>query len=352
MRLPWNVGISRHGIGLGSTNRQATIAASGQVKGAAEKAAKPSGPSLPKGRPAAPSEQQQTVSMASHAIDVAGRFHETGAPPSASVLASLHAKTSLWSKPPRRQAPRPMRRFDTLAALLRTCPNEDEMARIRTDFNIYFDQRTAQPWTCTEGGTESSAMLTVYNIFRFMYSLDFDAPMPIIGATNLYEWLRSLNISYHFRWPTPDDGYNWGDGDLVTINSDGMAAPYLRTAWMPESGSGLWSFASILLHEAHHTDPGGAARHVRCGPDAVGVLGHDPTLAYGGSYGLGYWYMMWLADHLPVAEDPDRSPLLGPARFLPDAAIASARATAQYMRGADGAFCDERDAAMRSTISA
>jgi len=279
---------------------------------------------------------EQTIAK----IDAHGIFHETMPSPASP---NLRARSRMLQKPTVATL-RPMRRFNTLAELLRTCPSADEMARIRNDFNIYFDDRTPLAWTCTEGGNESSAMLTVYNVFRYLYSLEFDAPMPPIGVTNLYNWLKSLNLNWYFRWPTPDDSYNHAAGQDVVINSDSMADPWTRSAWLPESGAGLWAFAQILLHEARHTDPGGAKGHVYCAAAeqaAEGTLAHDISLSYGGAYAVGYWYWKWISNHLPNVVDPSRSPLASPAKFLPDEAMSAANGYADFMRSVNGAFCDE-----------
>ena len=176
------------------------------------------------------------------------------------------------------------------------------MAAIRRDFNISFDARIDAPWSCQTDGTESSAMLTVYNAFRAMRLIEFDAPIPVLNATNLYEWLYSLNLSnIHFTY-----GEMWSYAGRGSISPRGevLDSPEFRKWIDPRSGIGLVDVVLLIVHESIH-----ANSHGNPNAAADGTIGHpcsndpsidnvhDPSIEYGGAWAAQYWTARWFAEH-------------------------------------------------------
>ena len=180
--------------------------------------------------------------------------------------------------------------------VVRICPTRAERSRIRRDFNITFDSTVPRsvmgPWSCTPGGAESSVMLTVYNLFRLMRYIHFDAPMPLIGTTNLYSWLKRLRL----RYTVTSREHNSAGDEFILFRWQAFSESSMRYWVNSRSGVGLRDLIALVLHEARHTDPGGDKRH-NCTVGASGSGPHDSSLGYGGAWGLQYWYYVWLAEH-------------------------------------------------------
>lgn len=186
--------------------------------------------------------------------------------------------------------------------LLARCPTTETMAAIRRDFNISFDARLSAPWSCSTDGRESSAMLTVYNAFRAMRLIEFDAPMPVLNTTNLYAWLYSLDLTnIHFTV-----GEEWSHAERGTLNLRGelLDSPELRQWVDPRSAIGLANIVLLIVHEARHANaagspnanPDGTIGHV-CSRDPSIENVHDPSIAYGGAWAAQYWTSRWFAEH-------------------------------------------------------
>lgn len=185
-------------------------------------------------------------------------------------------------------------RILTVDELLRTCPTPEEQFRIRQDFNISFDASVPESAVtaahCTYGGSESNIMLSVYNAFRLMRLINFDRPLPLIGATNLYQWLRDLQLVYRVK----EVEHNCAGYNRMYLRWQALAAPRMRYWADPVEGCGIRDLIALILHEARHTNPGGAKRHT-CDvsrPRGGGI--HDINLGYGGAWGLQFWYYVWL----------------------------------------------------------
>jgi hypothetical protein len=244
-------------------------------------------------------------------------------PPGVEIPRALLANQRWLGKPTTKRVPA-MRRFATASALLASCPTAEEIDRIREDFNLSFSTDLDLTWSCTDGGSESSIMLTVYNAFRMMYALDFDAPMPVINATNAYAYLKSLGLNWHFV-AYPIDGASGVD---VTMYAGSLSDPRERSA-------GVTMLPGIMLHEARHTAPGGNKAHL-CRTEGGGPFNNPPgapgsadvSLAYGGGYAMQYWWAVWAAQH-------------GPPGFVSRDNADDLMRIAQSMRGPLGYFCDE-----------
>jgi len=197
-------------------------------------------------------------------------------------------------------------RSPTVDGLLRTCPTLAERRQIHRDFNIVFDV-PAPGFRCTYGGSETSMWLTVYNMFRAMKLINFDAPMPLIGVTNLYVWFRSLGLTYYMG----DYVYSHAGGNEIHLRLDAINSTHFSSrVWMDlRAGGGLQNVIGLLVHEARHTVPGGGFGH-NCGPTATGgasdgVRMRDSRLSWGGAYALQYWYYYWLGNHSAGYLSPD-----------------------------------------------
>lgn len=188
--------------------------------------------------------------------------------------------------------------------LLSRCPSSETMAAIRRDFNISFDARLLpdSSWSCSADGRESSAMLTVYNAFRAMRLIEFDATMPVLGTTNLYEWLFSLDLAnIHFTF-----GEQWSHAERGSLKLRGelLDASELRVWVDPRSAIGLMNVVLLIVHEARHANamgspnanPDGTIGHV-CSRDPSIENIHDPSIAYGGAWAAQYWTARWFAEH-------------------------------------------------------
>lgn len=177
-------------------------------------------------------------------------------------------------------------------ALLESCPTDAEVQSIHKDFKIVIDASvlpSMRAWSCTKGGRENSIMLSLYNSFRVMKLLTFDAPMPLIGATNMYDWLRSLGLTFHVITSAAVGGYNNAEGRDVYLLAEGLGGQDNRV-WLNSSTQfGLMHFPALLLHEARHTVPGGGYPH--------NCSSWDSSLSFGGAWALQYYYYLWLANH-------------------------------------------------------
>lgn len=188
------------------------------------------------------------------------------------------------------QAAHPLPR--SLDELLATCPTPGEIARIRGDFNLSFAPGVAlPPYSCAPGGDATNPQLTLYNALRAMAALEFDAPLPLTGARNLYDWLRDLGLD-GIR-VVPGDDLNHAEGGTIYLPARDLATPDKRRWVDPRTGTGLAHVVATILHEARHTTPGGDRPH-DCTRDGLPA---DSSLAFGGAWALQYWYFVWLAEH-------------------------------------------------------
>lgn len=286
-------------------------------------------------------------------INLAARVE---ARPGTTVPASVRAGFRFLPKP--KAIAESMRHFATADALMRACPTQAEINKILSDFNIALPLTNSARWpTCTDGGVESGAILYIVNMFRMAYAMNFDTPMPILGITSPYEYLRSLNLNWHFASSGDFPGlpYSHAAGNDVFVLIDGLDDPIYRISpvlqyphphGLPGPGNvGVPTGAyhapyavmgvAVLLHEARHTDPGGAKLHL-CARSAIGSSpavpnANDTSLAYGGAWGVEYWCDVWSATHLTPS-------------FLTPLQQSEIMSSAQTLRGRTGVFCNEETA--------
>jgi hypothetical protein len=185
--------------------------------------------------------------------------------------------------------------------LVATCPFEQEIQQIRSDFNIYFDKGlidhgVLQPWNCTNNGGESSIMLSMYNIFRLTKCIPFDTSFPwSTSHSNLYVWLKSLNL--------PAIGFFWADpgvpsharGNRIFLAGNQLADPIFREIINPQTGMGIIFYVTLLAHEARHA--GYNIGH-NCETDKKKkYFSKDTNLAYMGAWAVQYYLLNMLADN-------------------------------------------------------
>ena len=180
--------------------------------------------------------------------------------------------------------------FRTIADLLASCPTHEERLAIRRDFNIAYQPGVPLgPWGCSVGGAESSIELTVYNAFRAMRLIQFDAPIPVLGATNLYEWLFGEQLTQILV--TAGEAYSSAHGGMMRIRSEVLGQLSQREWVNFSSGTGLLDIVTLLVHEGRHAT-GGPGHDC-----SINGAARDSTLEYGGSWAVQYWLYRWLAEH-------------------------------------------------------
>jgi hypothetical protein len=121
----------------------------------------------------------------------------------------------------------PWGNYVTADQVVQTCPTEAEMHQIRADFNIYFDKGLVDngivvPWTCSNQGSESSIMLSMYNIFRLAKYIPFSSTFPWDSQyNNLYQWLKDLGlITIGFFWAQPGELSHGWDKKIYLVGND------------------------------------------------------------------------------------------------------------------------------------
>lgn len=244
----------------------------------------------------------------------------------------------------------------TMDDILASCPTDAEIEAIRKDFLFTFDSKP-ETLKCTAGGTESGALLSLYNAFRCMKALTFDKPIPLIGNANLYAWMKGLGYSIHVF---DGDAYSHSSGKEIYLRRNilGTSKGFPDDGWWVRSwdngrGLGMISLIGLLVHESAHLAfkkghpctfespgstlpagvrirddglavfPDGAIRRLTETERDNAIWGGDPSLEYGGAWAAQYWFDRWLADHS--------------GSYLSDAEKQSAGRLAETMR-ADGFF--------------
>lgn len=228
--------------------------------------------------------------------------------------------------------------------LLASCPTDAEILDIYRAFpGFSVDGGSVTPYACTPGGTESSDMLNAVNMFRLAKLVRFDTPIPLLNATNIWDWLASLRLRT-IRFARDAETSNGGDGNVQITMRGGY-----DSAWRRSTAPGSFAFASpaILVHEGWHAstytphpcnDRGQCCtdtqlRTTGCPYPDIGA--NDPSLEYGGAWAAQFWYLRWLARHSgdylsaderQTAEAMSRQALDRMARRPTDAEIAATEA--------------------------
>ena len=185
--------------------------------------------------------------------------------------------------------------------LLASCPTNEEILRILNTYRASIGGGT-MPYACTPGGTEWSETLFVINLFRLAELVNFDAPIPLLNATNLGEWLRAQRFSgIYFSTGNNTSMAGRLDHrafDVTLIGLGYTSREYLRSVVAP----------MILVHEGWHIVSGKnhpCDRHGQCCTETqmrstgcpLREFVNDPSLEYGGAWAAHFWYLRWLSRH-------------------------------------------------------
>jgi hypothetical protein len=133
-------------------------------------------------------------------------------------------------------------------------PTYEEVAQIRRDFPFMFDYGTQ-----TEGvpGKSLNPLTSLINAFRCMKALTFDAPIPLLNTTNLYDWMKANRIS--IRVVSDEEGRSSASVSPTAVGYQEIRILHhvlsgkWNAAWMDDFGVGVSSTIALLVHESSHT---------------------------------------------------------------------------------------------------
>ena len=180
-------------------------------------------------------------------------------------------------------------RIQTVDELLRTCPSQQDLNDIVRDFGFQF---VAPP--CDPNGSDGGSLLAFINAMRVWKLIQFDAPIPLLNATNVYDWLRQVGV----RFVVENANYSTGWDGVVYLSASVFARAGRR--WMDYNTPNQWErgglmmASSAIVHEAWH-----ASKNIvhNCNMSADGFMMGDSDLAYGGAWAAHYWLLRWLEEH-------------------------------------------------------
>lgn len=206
-------------------------------------------------------------------------------------------------------------RITNIDGFLLTCPSEEELAIIQTDFPILFEpaMRFRDPlYSCLEPTSSMRSISDQYVItqaLQVIRHMKLTQPLPWTDL-HPYEWLQSkigaISVSYtatynsccHTVFPMDKP-----EGVLaITLQKASDDLLRYRTLWRdPSAGTGLGNLILLIFHEA---------RHVDLPHDCEGI--YDSSLDYMGAWGVQitmarYLVEGWIdiglsADELPHLE--------------------------------------------------
>ena len=187
----------------------------------------------------------------------------------------------------------------TAAELMASCPSIEEVKQIRKDFNIMFESeleenRFMELEECTNGGDESSIMLSVYNTFRLMKCIPFDINLTWSPEyDNLYNWTKSRNLEQINYFWAGENEFSHGSGGSVFMKANQLNHSIYRHAVDPEAPVGLIHSVTTLMHEVRHAE---ANIFHNCDIN-IGSQSMDTNLEYGGAWAVHYQLWSLLVDH-------------------------------------------------------
>lgn len=194
-----------------------------------------------------------------------------------------------------------IRRPMTATELLASCPTNEEILRILNTYRASIGGGTI-PYSCTPGGTEWNETLFVINLFRIAELVNFDAPIPLLNATNLGAWLRAQRFNaIHFSTSNDTSQSERLAPRTFEVTLRGLgytSREYLRSVVAP----------MILVHEGWHGVSGKGHPcdgHGQCCTETqmrstgcpLTEFTEDPSLEYGGAWAAHFWYVRWLERH-------------------------------------------------------
>jgi hypothetical protein len=177
--------------------------------------------------------------------------------------------------------------YESLGAIMGSCPLDCELSAIDRDFSIIFDEAAELPdYECVDGedpSGDNNPKLTFYQLLRTVAALEFNQPLPWTDLP-LYEWLR--NSITGFVITDSPQSYCCDTHGRIVLSVDDLSRP-LPARWdSPHPGVGLCDLAGLIVHEARHTE---------VGPHTCGE--NDTTADELGAWGAQYYFYVWLAEH-------------------------------------------------------
>jgi hypothetical protein len=198
----------------------------------------------------------------------------------------------------------------TLADFFKRCPSAEEIADVNSRLQLTFiGDPTAGTLVCTAAA--GSADLTklqmrAYQAIIIMKYLQFDQPLPWTSK-QLYDWFTSAVNGVRFEYTQEykdircclPGGIIWYYFDQYNVlrSQDAWASglrgpeitdePGTGISW----GPGLMEATAGLIHEARHNEGPDYYPHYCPGGK------QDETLAEMGSYGIQYYFFLWVANH-------------------------------------------------------
>jgi len=176
--------------------------------------------------------------------------------------------------------------YESLGAILSTCPLDCEVSAIDSDFSIIFDGAADIPeYACLDGQDPDAGenpRLVLYQLIRALAALEFDQPLPWTELS-LYDWLK--NSVTGFVITDVPESYCCDDHGRIVLSIADLTRP-LPARWdSPHPRAGLCDLAGMIVHEA---------RHVEVGPHTCGDA--DTTADEMGPWGAQYHFYVWLAE--------------------------------------------------------
>ncbi len=177
--------------------------------------------------------------------------------------------------------------YESLDAVMASCPLDCELSAIDGDFSIIFDDAVDIPaYECTEayGSVEDeNPKLVFYQLMRTLAALEFDQPLPWTDLP-LYEWLGSAINGFVIT--SSPESYCCDDHGRIVLSLVDLDRP-LPTRWdSPHRGISLCELVGKVIHEA---------RHAEVGPHTCGEDDTSPDEL--GPWGAQYYFYVWLAEH-------------------------------------------------------
>lgn len=196
--------------------------------------------------------------------------------------------------------------------LLAVCPTEHEIDEIVRDFDVTIDARVFNPyplwpghderaWSCATNGQASTNTIiaNLVNALRLMKFIQFDEPVPLLGATNLYQWFRDARIRFRVFSDTSNTMSPFGDSTTRTITFPASFLQLREREFMDmrfEDGTsgtgggviGPWATIAVIIHEAWHVL---SWKGHDCGTT------NDSTREYAGAWMAHHYALLWLAEH-------------------------------------------------------
>lgn len=179
------------------------------------------------------------------------------------------------------------RDYDSLDAIMTSCPLDCELSSIDMDFEIVFDEAASMPtYGCNDGQDPvggTNPRLVLYQVLRAMAALEFDQPLPWTELS-LYDWLTTTIDGFSIS--DTEGSFCCDDQGRMVLSSELLNVP-LPARWdSPHNGVGLCDVVGLIVHEARHT---------QVGPHTCGES--DLTPDEMGAWGAEYHFYVWLAEH-------------------------------------------------------